>query len=134
MKGIRQEKLSPAGISVVNASTCYLLVSRLLLPASSPLFVSSLLNENGIVKGTKSSIYIVFNPVNLNENHQRHDTHVVVDGGHLLHKVLWPRNASFGEIGSRYVQYFQIYYGSYITVIFDGSPSDASDKNTKSFA
>lgn len=91
-------------------------------------FPLALFAEDGIRKGTKSTFYRAFHSVTLDEEQQGKDTHVVVDGGHLLHKVVWPRNVSFGEIGARYVQYLKSHYGSNIIVVFDGYPSDASEK------
>lgn len=91
----------------------------------------SLFSEEGMRKGTKSTLYSVFQPVTLNEE-QGLTKFVVVDGGHLLHKVVWPRSSSFGAIADRYIQYITAHYGSNVAVVFDGYPVDAVQKNTKS--
>ncbi|GBM02518.1 Dynein heavy chain 7, axonemal, partial [Araneus ventricosus] len=44
--------------------------------------------------------------------------YVVVDGGHLLHKIVWRQQATFGAIADRYVQYLNNKYGQDIAVIF----------------
>ncbi|GBN80438.1 hypothetical protein AVEN_196685-1 [Araneus ventricosus] len=37
--------------------------------------------------------------------------YVVVDGGHLLHKIVWRQQATFGAIADRYVQYLNTLFG-----------------------
>lgn len=91
----------------------------------------SLFTEEGMRKGTKSSLYSAFQPVSFDEKHGT-TKFVVVDGGHLLHKVVWPRNSSFGSIADRYTQYIIAHYGSNVAVVFDGYPTDAAKKGTKS--
>ncbi|GBM59171.1 hypothetical protein AVEN_74341-1, partial [Araneus ventricosus] len=56
--------------------------------------------------------------------------YVVVDGGHLLHKIVWRQQTTFGAIADRYVQYLNNKYGQDIAVIFDGFPDD-DKKSTK---
>ncbi|GBL87556.1 Caspase-7 [Araneus ventricosus] len=56
---------------------------------------------------------------------------VVVDGGHLLHKVVWHQNMNFGDIAKSYLTYLQTHYGSNVAVVFDGYPSDVNGKSTK---
>ncbi|GBM87418.1 hypothetical protein AVEN_209250-1 [Araneus ventricosus] len=56
--------------------------------------------------------------------------YVVVDGGHLLHKIVWRQQATFLAIADRYVQYLNNKYGQDIAVIFDGFPDD-DKKSTK---
>lgn len=54
----------------------------------------------------------------------------VVDGGHLLHKIVWKRELPFGAIAENYVQYLRNHYGQNVVVIFDAYP-DADKKSTK---
>ncbi|GBM89036.1 hypothetical protein AVEN_69173-1 [Araneus ventricosus] len=56
--------------------------------------------------------------------------YVVVDGGHLRHKIVWRQQVTFGAIADRYVQYLNNKYGQDIAVIFDGFPDD-DKKSTK---
>ncbi|GBM73342.1 hypothetical protein AVEN_37593-1 [Araneus ventricosus] len=57
---------------------------------------------------------------------------LLVDGGHLLQKVVWQRNMNFGDIAKSYLTYLQTHYGSNVAVVFDGYPSDVNGKSTKS--
>jgi len=38
----------------------------------------------------------------------------------LLHRVVWPRPASFGEICNSYVTYIKRHYGDKVSIVFDG--------------
>ncbi|GBL91777.1 hypothetical protein AVEN_71412-1 [Araneus ventricosus] len=55
----------------------------------------------------------------------------MVDGGHLLHKVVWQRNINFGDIAKSYLTYLQTHYRSNVAVVFDGYPSDVTGKSIK---
>ncbi|GBM39641.1 hypothetical protein AVEN_247196-1, partial [Araneus ventricosus] len=80
-------------------------------------------------KGTKSSLYTTFSPITQDVKPEG-SQYVVVDGGHLLHKIVWRQQATFGAIADRYVQYLNNKYGQDIAVIFDGFPDD-DKKSTK---
>ncbi|GBM99351.1 hypothetical protein AVEN_124419-1 [Araneus ventricosus] len=82
-------------------------------------------------KGTKSSLFSSFTPTKIDAV-QGKNNFVVVDGGHLLHKVVWHRNMNFGDIAKSYLTYLQTHYGSNVAVVFDGYPSDVNGKSTKS--
>lgn len=45
---------------------------------------------------------------------------VVVDGGMLLRKVVWPRPSTYQEVCQSYVRYVCTHYNSNCTVVFDG--------------
>ncbi|GBN22669.1 hypothetical protein AVEN_148538-1 [Araneus ventricosus] len=94
-------------------------------------FPSSLFNEEGMRKGTTSSLFSAFTPTKIDAV-QGKNNFVVVDGGHLLHKVVWQRNMNFGDIAKSYLTYLQTHYGSNVAVVFDGYPSDMNGKSTKS--
>ena len=53
---------------------------------------------------------------------------IVVDGGALLHQVLWNKNCSYSEVIDQYCDYLQNNYGSCI-VVFDGYGNGASIKD-----
>lgn len=55
----------------------------------------------------------------------------MVDGGYLLHKVIWHRNDSVRGIVPGYVSYTFNQFGRNVAVIFDGYPEDGAEKNTK---
>lgn len=59
-------------------------------------FPMSLFNKEGMRKGTKSTLYKAFSPLELNKRNERYST--VIDGGFRLHKVVWPQSASFQTI------------------------------------
>ncbi|GBM01570.1 hypothetical protein AVEN_239834-1, partial [Araneus ventricosus] len=61
-------------------------------------------------KGTKSSLYTSFSPITEDVKPEG-SQYVVVDGGHLLHKIVWRQQATFGAIADRYVQYLNNKYG-----------------------
>ena len=44
----------------------------------------------------------------------------VIDGGYLLHKVIWSTPSSYGEISQMYITYVLKHYGAGTTVVFDG--------------
>ncbi|GBN02952.1 hypothetical protein AVEN_94648-1 [Araneus ventricosus] len=60
------------------------------------------------------------------------NTFVVVDGGHLLHEVVWQRNMNLEDISKSYLRYLQTLYGSNVAVVFDGYPSDVNGNSAKS--
>ncbi|GBN66206.1 hypothetical protein AVEN_175974-1 [Araneus ventricosus] len=82
-------------------------------------------------KGAKSPLFSAFTPTKIDAV-QGKNNFVVVDGGHLLHKVVWHRNMNFGDIAKSYLTYLQTHYGSNVAVVFDGYPSDVNGKSTKS--
>jgi len=91
----------------------------------------SLFTEEGMRKGTKSSLYTVFTPVEI-ENVQGKNKFVVVDGGYLLHKVVWSRGCPFETIVAKYIQYLGTRFGNNVAVVFDGYPTDTDQQGTKS--
>ncbi|GBO09407.1 hypothetical protein AVEN_87148-1 [Araneus ventricosus] len=82
-------------------------------------------------KGTKSSLYTSFSPITEDVKPEG-SQYVLVDGGHLLHKIVWRQQATFGAIADRYVQYLNNKYGQDIAVIFYGFPDD-DKKSTKNY-
>jgi len=44
----------------------------------------------------------------------------VLDGGCLLHRVVWPPDSTYAEIVSHYVQYVKRHYGHKCHIVFDG--------------
>ena len=57
----------------------------------------------------------------------------VVDGGYLLHRVVWSKNQSFASICSNYIQFIQRHYGINAIIVFDGYPSDTADKEYQEY-
>ncbi|KYN12193.1 hypothetical protein ALC57_15644 [Trachymyrmex cornetzi] len=54
----------------------------------------------------------------------------VIDGGYLLHRVVWNHMESFASICNNYIEFVRIYYKSNAVIVFDGYPEDAN-KSTK---
>ncbi|KAJ8890902.1 hypothetical protein PR048_010411 [Dryococelus australis] len=48
------------------------------------------------------------------------DCKVVVNGGHLLHALVWPRPTTFDQICEAYVTFVQKHFSLTATVVFDG--------------
>ncbi|KYM96907.1 hypothetical protein ALC62_12417 [Cyphomyrmex costatus] len=96
-----------------------------LAPFPLPLFT-----VKGMRKGTKSSLYSAFTPlkdVQFGVNHAE-----IIDGGFLLHKVVWGTVTTFKQICCKYVKYVQDHFGSNVCVVFDGYTTDLSVAGTKS--
>lgn len=129
LSGISSIKIKDREITVNPA----LLFSRILCSASSPEEIkqcfkyelapsSPSLFDNGLLrKTTKSALYQIFDklcpPLLQNPSFV---THYVIDGGHLIHKVVWQSPAIFSEIFSQYYNYIKYHYGQNVTVVFDG--------------
>ena len=60
-------------------------------------------------KGTKSSLYKELRPEpDMSKLEQCRQ--YVVDGGFLLHRVVWSKGQTFGQICQKYVEYVQTNY------------------------
>lgn len=55
----------------------------------------------------------------------------VIDGGFMVHKIVWHRQEIFSQILDKHVEYVQKNYSSNTSVVFDGYPEDSSAKSTK---
>ncbi|GBN69083.1 hypothetical protein AVEN_221789-1 [Araneus ventricosus] len=53
----------------------------------------------------------------------------VLDGGSLIHRVVWPKQETFGDVYTTYLSYIKRHYGDEVTVVFDGYTE--SSVNTK---
>ncbi|GBN27632.1 hypothetical protein AVEN_12052-1 [Araneus ventricosus] len=53
----------------------------------------------------------------------------VLDGGSLIHCVVWPKQETFGDVYTTYVSYIKRHYGDEVTVVSDGYTE--SSVNTK---
>lgn len=75
--------------------------------------------DNGNMRKTKkSSLFDCFEPVTAELNSD--NTAYVIDGGFLLHRVIWQKDVTFGCVINQYIHYLLIHYGSNIVVVFDG--------------
>ena|ERR1700761_7780430 len=72
-------------------------------------FPMPLLSEVGMRKRTKSLLYEAFTPLTKDETPVG-NKFIAVDGGHLLHKVVWCQQTPFGSIDDSFVKYLQTHY------------------------
>ena len=93
-------------------------------------YPSSLFSDEKCGEGTKSLLFKAFVPIA--DNFEYGDSIYIIDGGFLLHRIVWYRNQSFGAISENYVQYVSRHYGNNAIVVFDGYPSNAANKSAKS--
>ena len=54
-----------------------------------------------------------------------------LDGGHLLHAVVWPKPATYQEVCETYKSYILSRYNSGVTVVFDGYAGPISTKSAE---
>lgn len=89
----------------------------------------SLFKDGVLRKGTKSLLFKEFDvlatPISSTGTGQ--NATYVVDGGFLLHKVVWQKPATFQQICEQYINYAKYFYGEDCVVVFDGY-------NSKSFS
>ncbi|XP_026804078.1 uncharacterized protein LOC113560765 [Rhopalosiphum maidis] len=81
----------------------------------------SLFDESGQMRKSKKSIlYDVFLTTTNTYNVLDKNVIVVIDGGFLLHRVVWPSTSTYGNIIENYISYVKRHYGSNCIVVFDG--------------
>lgn len=93
-------------------------------------FPLSLFTEEGIRKGTKSSLYESFSTMEP-PNISLADHLYVIDGGFLLHKVISKRYGVVRETFQKIEKYIRNHFKSRVHIIFDGYP-EADFAGTKS--
>ncbi|GBM11117.1 hypothetical protein AVEN_242997-1 [Araneus ventricosus] len=52
-----------------------------------------------------------------------------LDGGSLIHRVVWPKQETFSDVYTIYMSYIKRHYGDEVTVVSDGYTE--SSVNTK---
>lgn len=88
----------------------------------------ALFDEKGMRKTRKSVFYDLFFPVT---DYNFDNAVYVIDGGFLLHRVIWQTRKTFSSIITKYVEYVKRYYKRGAIIVFDGYPDDIT-KGTKS--
>ncbi|GBL60933.1 hypothetical protein AVEN_169786-1, partial [Araneus ventricosus] len=91
-------------------------------------FPLSLFDEGGLRKTRKSVFNYLFSTAT---DLFLTSACYVVDGGFLLHRVLWQTKESFSFILKKYVDYTKKHFTEGTTIVFDDYPEDAA-KSTKS--
>ncbi|KYN08445.1 hypothetical protein ALC62_00577 [Cyphomyrmex costatus] len=93
-------------------------------------FPLSLFTAEGMRKGTKSTLYSAFEPLTTPVQPTEKTLHII-DGGYLLHKVVWGRLQTIDLICKKYLTYIQQNFPNDITVVVDGYPEDVNIIGTK---
>lgn len=91
-------------------------------------FPLALFSENRIMrKSKKSVIYTLFHPTDKDVRLSNYD--IVIDGGFLIHKVIWQRGSSITAICDGYLRFVRTHYpGRSVTIVFDGYTNPHSTK------
>ena len=79
----------------------------------------ALFDDCSLRKGNKSSIVIVLDGLAPSGSQPPSEAVHTIDGGHLLHRVVWQQPATYGHICEQYKQYTTQRYGC-ARVMFDG--------------
>ena len=97
--------------------------------ASRPL---SLFDEISIRETQKSVMYDVIESLADSQQTYPAGSTVVLDGGYLLKRVLWPQHGSYSDIYSSYVSYIQKHYRTQsVVIVFDGYSDVPSTKSAE---
>lgn len=90
----------------------------------------SLFDDVSMRKGKKSSLIAAFQPAKESEEKEMNESKpiYILDGGHLLHSVVWPRPATYGDIIDNYTSSVLQNYGRSCIVVFDGYPDYPTTK------
>ncbi|KYN02063.1 hypothetical protein ALC62_07132 [Cyphomyrmex costatus] len=89
-------------------------------------FPLSIFTEDGFRKNTKSDLFGYFTKT----EPPRGDLVHVVDGGFLLHKVVWQKNDTVQVINQKYLNFVRKHYTDDSFIVFDGYPDNKLDTNT----
>lgn len=89
-------------------------------------FPLSIFTETGFRKNTKSELFDLFNKTTLPAGDIVH----VIDGGFLLHRVVWKKNDTVQVITNKYLDYVRKHYAKRSCIVFDGYPENKITKNT----
>lgn len=94
-----------------------------LSPRPLPLF-----DDFGLRKTTKSALFDVLETLGEVEANSCDGVIYVIDGGFLLHRVVWPQNCTFADVLvlTAYETYITRHYGEIATVMFDEYNSDCT--------
>ncbi|GBM40924.1 hypothetical protein AVEN_161571-1 [Araneus ventricosus] len=55
----------------------------------------------------------------------------VLDGGSLIHRVVWPKQETLGDVYTTYMSYIKRHYGDEVTVVFDGYTESSVNTNQR---
>ncbi|GBM83801.1 hypothetical protein AVEN_134509-1 [Araneus ventricosus] len=63
--------------------------------------------------------YVVFDTVSELLVGNTDNLYFVLDGGSLIHHVVWPKRETFGDVCTTYMTYIKRHYGDEVTVVSD---------------
>ncbi|KAJ8885195.1 hypothetical protein PR048_011391 [Dryococelus australis] len=90
-------------------------ISYELSPRPPPVF-----DEEAMGNTVKSAVLQLFSYTTAQENSTNHPRRIVIDDGHLLHALVWPHPATYGQIADSFLEFVQEHYRVSVTVVFDG--------------
>ena len=95
----------------------------------------ALFDDCSLRKGNKSSIVTVLDGLAPSGSHPPSEAVYTIDGGHLLHRVVWQQRPTYGHICEQYKQYTTKRYG-HARVVFDGydAPSTKDAEHSRRVA
>ncbi|KAJ8686053.1 hypothetical protein QAD02_021846 [Eretmocerus hayati] len=93
-------------------------------------YPKSLFDQDGMTKTTKSKFMDNFTPLSGKPNIP--GLKYVIDGGFLLHRVVWSSNELTDDVLKKYVNYVAFNYSQGSTIVFDGYPTVLSARHIKS--
>lgn len=79
-------------------------------------------------KNTKSVLAVMLKSMVSDQLKIPENSQFIIDGGHLLHSVTWPCDATYREVCDTYVTHVLIHYGRGSALIFDGYDFTLSTK------
>ncbi|GBN98026.1 hypothetical protein AVEN_161106-1 [Araneus ventricosus] len=93
--------------------------------------ISVILFLSGVLRNTKkSTLYNIFDTVPERPVGNTDNLYFVLDGGFLIHPVVWPKQGTFDDVYTIYMSYIKKHYGDEVTVVFDVGYTESS-VNTK---
>ncbi|GBM28911.1 hypothetical protein AVEN_265294-1 [Araneus ventricosus] len=92
--------------------------------------ISAILFISGVLRKTKKpTLYNIFDTVPERPVGNTDNLYFVLHGGFLIHRVIWPKQGTFGDVYTIYMSYIKKHYEDEVTVVFDGYTE--SSVNTK---
>ncbi|KAJ8881716.1 hypothetical protein PR048_018202 [Dryococelus australis] len=77
-------------------------------------------DEVAVRKTVKSAFLQLFSYATPDENSTHNPRRIVIDCGHLLHALVWPCPATYGQIADAYLEFVQKHYRVLVTAVFGG--------------
>ena len=91
----------------------------------------SLFVDGQMRKTTKSALGKMLKSLVSSQNTLPTNAHFVIDGGHLLQSVVWPKPATYLNICESYTSHVLNHYKTGATVVFDGYDGPVSTKSAE---